>query len=89
MKNILLSTNLGQFEIELYWNHAPKTCRNIHQLAVKGYFDNSIMHRIIPDFMIQLGDPTGTGHGGSSIYGPSFPDEIHPDLKHVGIVSII
>lgn len=70
--------------IELYWDHAPNTCRNFAELARRGYYDNTIFHRIIEDFMIQGGDPTGTGRGGTSIYGKSFADEIHPDLKHTG-----
>jgi len=47
--------------IELYWNHAPKTCQNFAELARKGYYNNTIFHRIIADFMVQGGDPTGTG----------------------------
>ncbi|CAI2170943.1 5630_t:CDS:2 [Funneliformis geosporum] len=53
-------------------------------MAKRGYYNNTIFHRIIEDFMIQGGDPTGTGRGGSSIYGRTFEDEIHPDLKHTG-----
>merc|ERR1712150_355188 len=74
----------GEIECELYWNHAPKTCRNFAELARRGYYDRVKFHRIIPDFMLQTGDPTGTGKGGSSIYGPMFEDEIHPELKHTG-----
>lgn len=70
--------------VELYWKHAPNTCRNFAELARRGYFNNVIFHRIIADFMIQGGDPTGTGRGGSSIYGETFADEIHPDLRHAG-----
>jgi peptidyl-prolyl cis-trans isomerase-like 1 len=68
----------------LYNDHAPKTCKNFETLASKGYYDNVVMHRIIPNFMIQTGDPTGTGRGGSSIYGDKFEDEISPSLKHTG-----
>ncbi|OUM65461.1 hypothetical protein PIROE2DRAFT_41624, partial [Piromyces sp. E2] len=52
--------------------------------AKRGYYDGVKFHRIIADFMVQGGDPTGTGRGGTSIYGEKFADEIHPDLKHTG-----
>lgn len=74
----------GLISIELYEKHAPKTCKNFAQLAQRGYYNGVIFHRVIPDFMIQGGDPTGTGRGGSSIYGEKFEDEIKPDLKHTG-----
>lgn len=70
--------------IELYNDHAPKTCKNFATLAQRSYFNNLIFHRIIPNFMIQGGDPTGTGRGGESIYGEKFEDEISPALKHTG-----
>jgi peptidyl-prolyl cis-trans isomerase-like 1 len=81
---------MGKITVELYWEHAPKTCTNFAELSRRGYFDGIKFHRIIRDFMIQTGDPTGTGRGGASIYGPTFEDEIHPDLKHTGagIVSM-
>ncbi|XP_070508771.1 uncharacterized protein Cypl [Chironomus tepperi] len=81
---VTFDTTLGEFSIELYWKHAPNTCRNFAELARRGYYNDVIFHRIIPDFMIQGGDPTGTGRGGSSIYGPTFADELHPDLRHSG-----
>lgn len=68
----------------MYWKHAPNTCRNFAELIRRGYYNNTISHRIIKDFMIQMGDPSGTGRGGTSIYGPQFDDEIHSDLKHTG-----
>lgn len=74
----------GDIVVELYHDHAPKTCRNFSELASRGYYDGIIFHRIIPKFMLQTGDPTGTGRGGSSIYGDKFEDEIHPALKHTG-----
>ena len=61
-----------------------QTCKNFVTLASRSYYDGTPMHRIIPNFMIQAGDPTGTGRGGASIYGPTFDDEIHPKLKHTG-----
>lgn len=69
--------------VELYNQHAPKTCRNFATLAQRGYYDGVVFHRVIKDFMIQGGDPTGTGRGGSSIYGEKFEDEIHPGLKRM------
>ncbi|KAI9887567.1 MAG: Peptidyl-prolyl cis-trans isomerase-like 1 [Watsoniomyces obsoletus] len=60
------------------------TCRNFIGLTQRGYYNGCIFHRIIPNFMIQGGDPTGTGRGGSSIFGEKFEDEIHPGLKHTG-----
>ncbi|CAO3621443.1 unnamed protein product [Cunninghamella blakesleeana] len=83
-KSVLLETSMGPVEIELYWNHAPKTCKNFYELAKRGYYDGVSFHRIISDFMIQGGDPTGTGRGGQSIYGEKFADEIHQGLKHTG-----
>ncbi|PUU81327.1 cyclophilin-like domain-containing protein [Tuber borchii] len=81
---VLLETSMGDIELELYNDHAPKTCRNFEVLVKRGYYNGCIFHRIIPDFMIQGGDPTGTGRGGSSIYGGKFEDEIHKDLRHTG-----
>lgn len=94
---VILETSMGPIVFELYWDHAPKTCKNFYELAKKGYYQNTIFHRIIKvslasgtlglteqDFMIQGGDPTGTGRGGASIYGDKFADEITPALKHCG-----
>eukprot|EP00730_Choanoeca_flexa_P017316 TRINITY_DN8322_c0_g2_i1.p1 TRINITY_DN8322_c0_g2~~TRINITY_DN8322_c0_g2_i1.p1 ORF type:complete len:170 (+),score=22.93 TRINITY_DN8322_c0_g2_i1:21-530(+) len=79
-----IQTSMGTIVFELYWKHAPNTCRNFAELARRGYYDGVIFHRIIKDFMAQTGDPTGTGRGGQSIYGEKFGDEIHPGLKHTG-----
>ncbi|OIW30873.1 peptidyl-prolyl cis-trans isomerase-like 1 [Coniochaeta ligniaria NRRL 30616] len=83
-QNVLLETTMGPITLELYTPAAPKTVRNFVTLAQRGYFDNTIFHRIIPSFMIQGGDPSGTGRGGQSIYGEKFEDEISPELKHTG-----
>ncbi|KAK1758716.1 cyclophilin-like domain-containing protein [Echria macrotheca] len=82
--DVQLETSMGTITIELYTLHAPKTCKNFSTLAERGYYDSVPFHRVIRDFMIQGGDPTGTGRGGSSIYGDKFEDEIHPGLKHTG-----
>ncbi|KAK7204518.1 cyclophilin-like domain-containing protein [Myxozyma melibiosi] len=82
--NVVLETTMGNVTLELYYSHAPKTCKNFYELARRGYYNGTIFHRIIPDFMIQGGDPTGTGRGGSSIFGEKFEDEIHHELKHTG-----
>lgn len=83
-KQVVLETSMGNITVELYWNQAPKTCSNFAELARTGYYNNCKFHRIIKDFMIQGGDPTGTGRGGSSIYGGQFEDEINEQLKHTG-----
>ncbi|XP_046998700.1 peptidyl-prolyl cis-trans isomerase-like 1 isoform X3 [Schistocerca americana] len=80
----VLETTMGEIVIELYWKHAPATCRNFAELVRRGYYNGTKFHRIIRDFMIQGGDPTGTGKGGISIYGRAFEDEIHEELKHTG-----
>uniref|UniRef100_A0A182KB22 PPIase cyclophilin-type domain-containing protein n=1 Tax=Anopheles christyi TaxID=43041 RepID=A0A182KB22_9DIPT len=87
---VAFETTMGEVTIELYWKHAPNTCRNFAELARRGYYNGTQFHRIIRDFMVQGGDPTGTGRGGQSIYGATFADEIHSDLKHTGagIVSM-
>ncbi|KAI9632586.1 putative cyclophilin-like peptidyl prolyl cis-trans isomerase [Dioszegia hungarica] len=81
---VTFDTNVGQFTVELYTKHAPKTCNNFSKLAERGYYNGVVFHRIIPGFMIQGGDPTGTGRGGTSVYGDKFADELHPDLRFVG-----
>ncbi|KAF2654053.1 peptidyl-prolyl cis-trans isomerase [Lophiostoma macrostomum CBS 122681] len=81
---VALETTLGNIVVELYNDQAPKTCKNFAGLAQRHYFNGLIFHRIIPNFMIQGGDPTGTGRGGASIYGEKFEDEITPALKHTG-----
>jgi peptidyl-prolyl cis-trans isomerase-like 1 len=65
-------------------SNRSQTCKNFASLAQRGYYNNITFHRIIPGFMLQTGDPTGTGRGGASIYGDKFADEIHPGLKHTG-----
>jgi peptidyl-prolyl cis-trans isomerase-like 1 len=82
--DVALETSVGKIIVELYNDHAPKTCKNFATLAQRGYYNGVVFHRVIPAFMIQGGDSTGTGRGGSSIYGEKFEDEIHPDLKHTG-----
>ncbi|KAE8450230.1 heme binding [Mollisiaceae sp. DMI_Dod_QoI] len=82
--NIALETTMGVITVELYHDHAPKTCRNFSTLVQRGYYSDILFHRIIPNFMLQTGDPTGTGRGGTSIYGDKFEDEISPSLKHTG-----
>ncbi|KAI1077564.1 peptidyl-prolyl cis-trans isomerase-like 1 [Whalleya microplaca] len=82
--NVALETSMGTITLELYTSHAPLTCKNFSTLSQRGYYDNVPFHRIIPSFMIQTGDPTGTGRGGTSIYGDRFADEISPELRHTG-----
>lgn len=74
-----VQTNQGAFSIELFEDKAPKTTKNFIDLAEKGFYDGVIFHRVIEGFMLQGGDPTGTGRGGP---GYNIPDEFHPDLKH-------
>ncbi|MGA8262861.1 MAG: peptidylprolyl isomerase [Ignavibacteriaceae bacterium] len=77
----VIKTNMGTIELELFSKEAPKAVENFTKLANKGYYDGVIFHRVIDNFMIQGGDPTGTGRGGESIWGKPFEDEFSPDLK--------
>ena len=88
--HVRFDTSVGSFVVELYHKHAPRTCYNMAALAYKGYYNGTPIHRIVRDFMCQMGDPTGTGRGGESIYGGKFEDEISRNLKHTGagIVSM-
>ncbi|WP_025730294.1 peptidylprolyl isomerase [Atopobacter phocae] len=79
----IIHTNLGDIDIALFPEHAPKTVENFVTHAKNGYYNGVIFHRVIPDFMIQGGDPTGTGRGGESIYGRSFEDEFSTALFNV------
>ena len=74
---VVLETNQGVIEIKLSPDFAPKACENFKALVEKGYYNGLIFHRVIKDFMIQGGDPTGTGKGGSSIWGKPFEDEFN------------
>ena len=75
-----IKTNRGDIQLVLFPEHAPKTVENFIELSKKGYYDGVIFHRVIPEFMIQGGDPTGTGMGGESIYGEAFEDEFSDKL---------
>lgn len=75
-------TNLGALNLELHTEYAPKAVWNFIRLAKKGYYDGVTFHRNIKGFMIQGGDPTGTGRGGQSIWGKNFEDEVDNPLKH-------
>ncbi|ROW10405.1 hypothetical protein VMCG_02068 [Cytospora schulzeri] len=90
-KDVILETSMGTITLELYTSHAPKTTTNFLTLCGRGYYDATPFHRIIPNFMVQGGDPTGTGRGGTSIYGEKFEDEMPTvdggstlQLKHTG-----
>ena len=74
----VIETTLGTIEAELYREDAPKTVENFVGLAEKKYFDGIIFHRVVPGFVIQGGDPTGTGTGGKSFWGKQFADELNP-----------
>ncbi|KAB0369509.1 hypothetical protein FD755_018502, partial [Muntiacus reevesi] len=78
---VLLKTTAGDIDIELWSKEAPKACRNFIQLCLEAYYDNTIFHRVVPGFIVQGGDPTGTGTGGESVYGAPFKDEFHSRLR--------
>ena len=78
--NVVLDTNYGKIELKLFKDKAPLAVENFTKLVKKGYYNGIIFHRVIKDFMIQGGDPTGTGTGGSSIWGKEFKNEYAPNL---------
>jgi cyclophilin family peptidyl-prolyl cis-trans isomerase len=85
-RTAVIQTNKGTIRVELLESDAPKTTENFITLAQRGYYDGIIFHRVIKGFMIQGGDPTGTGRGGESAWGGRFNDEIDPrsDVYQVG-----
>ena len=85
-----ICTNLGNLMVNLHWDFVPKTWENFLELWESGYYNKVIFHRLIPEFMIQGGDPTGTGTGGMSYYGKKFEDEFHTKLAHSkrGVLSM-
>lgn len=89
-KTVVLETNQGVIEIKLLGEIAPKACENFVSLVRKGYYNGLIFHRVIKDFMIQGGDPTGTGRGGQSIWGRPFEDECVGDVSFdsVGLLAM-
>ncbi len=78
---VVFETNQGNVELQLWQDVAPKTVENMVGLINKGYYNGIIFHRVIKDFMIQGGDPTGTGRGGESFWGGKFEDEVKPEVK--------
>ena len=76
-----IETNHGTIRVELFEERAPKTAGNFVELAEKGFYDGVVFHRVIDGFMIQGGDPDGTGMGGP---GYTIDDEFHPELRHDG-----
>ncbi|KAF5307913.1 hypothetical protein FQR65_LT06480 [Abscondita terminalis] len=81
---VRLVTNIGPLNLELHCDIVAKTCENFLRLCEKGYYDGTKFHRSIRNFMIQGGDPTGSGTGGKSIWGKPFEDEFRPNLTHTG-----
>lgn len=79
----IMHTNMGDIKIKLFVDEVPRTTKNFIELSKKGYYNGIIFHRVIKDFMIQGGDPTGTGMGGESIYGEKFEDEFSVKLHNV------
>ncbi len=88
--SVTLHTSLGDLKLELFCEDAPKTCHNFLALCASNYYDNTVFTRLIKKFIIQGGDPTGTGKGGESIYKQMFEDEIRDHLKFTnrGIVAM-
>ncbi|XP_023338706.1 peptidyl-prolyl cis-trans isomerase CWC27 homolog [Eurytemora carolleeae] len=80
---VCLETSVGDIDIELWSKECPKACRNFIQLCLEGYYDRTKFFRVVPDFIVQGGDPTNTGTGGESIWGKPFKDEFHSRLRMV------
>src|SRR5689334_23533165 len=80
-----LQTNHGAIEVELFEDDAPKTVENFRKLATDGFYDGVVFHRVIPDFMVQGGDPTGTGSGGP---GYTFEDEFNDHKVERGALAM-
>lgn len=88
--SLTLHTDVGDLKLELFCNEVPKATENFLALCASGYYNGTLIHRNISGFIVQMGDPTGTGKGGESIWGNKFEDEIRSSLKHDrrGVVSM-
>ncbi|WAR55315.1 hypothetical protein PtB15_6B54 [Puccinia triticina] len=89
--HVRFKTSLGPIEIELWPKETPLACRNFVQLCLEGYYEGLIFHRVVPGFIVQTGDPTGSGSGGESIYDEgTFKDEVNARLKFTrrGLVAM-
>ncbi|CAK9860992.1 unnamed protein product [Sphagnum jensenii] len=88
--SVTLTCTHGPIDIVLFIKDAPRTCRNFVELCKAGYYDGTTFHKVVPNFMCQAGDPSGTGMGGESIYGRNFPDEMSAKHSHnrKGVVSM-
>lgn len=84
---VVIETTMGRIVVELFPKEAPGTVANFLKLVAKSYYDGVVFHRVIPKFMVQTGDPTGTGRGGP---GWTILDEFHPRLRHdkAGVLSM-
>ncbi|KAG5370420.1 Peptidyl-prolyl cis-trans isomerase-like 3 [Yarrowia sp. C11] len=89
--SVTLHTDVGDIKVELFCEAVPKAAKNFMALCASGTYDGTKIHRNIKTFMVQMGDPTGTGKGGESIWGGKFEDEIKPTLRHNsrGILSMV
>ncbi|XP_003371439.1 peptidyl-prolyl cis-trans isomerase SDCCAG10 [Trichinella spiralis] len=87
---VRLKTTVGDIDVELWSKECPLACRNFIQLAMEGYYDGTIFHRVERGFIVQGGDPTGTGFGGESVYSEPFKDEFHSRLRYIrrGLVGM-
>ncbi|KAJ1950176.1 Peptidyl-prolyl cis-trans isomerase cyp10 [Linderina macrospora] len=88
--SVTLHTDLGDIKLELFCSEVPKASENFLALCASGYYNDTKIHRNIKGFIVQMGDPTGTGKGGTSIWGRKYEDEIRSTLKHDrrGVVSM-
>ena len=87
---VIIETNYGNIDIELFTRETPKSCKNFIQLCLDKYYNGCIFFKIFKNFLIQTGDPTNTGNGGTSIYKEDFKDEFHSRLRfnHRGVVAM-
>lgn len=80
-QSVTLHTDLGNIKIELFCESCPKACENFLALCASNYYNGVLFHRNIKGFIVQTGDPSGTGKGGNSIWGKKFEDEFREQLK--------
>lgn len=86
---VVLHTSFGDLDVELWPKEAPKAVRNFVQLCLEGYYDGTIFHRLIKNYILQGGDASGTGEGGESVFGEPYRDEFHSRLRftHRGLLA--